>query len=81
VYRTLRVAPTDNGVLNELPIVTIAKIRGRTRAARRIVPGRRGAIRQPPAQELTMPGPDAIRADARRFRQLVVSDAGLGLPG
>jgi hypothetical protein len=47
VYRTLRVAPTDNGVLNELPIVTIAKIRGRTRAARRIVPGRRGAIRQP----------------------------------
>lgn len=25
--------------------------------------------------ELTLPGPDAIRADARRFRQLVVSDA------
>jgi hypothetical protein len=25
-----------------------------------------------------MPGPDAIRADARRFRQLVVSDAAQG---
>ena len=25
--------------------------------------------------ELTMPGADAVRADARRFRQLVVSDA------
>jgi hypothetical protein len=25
--------------------------------------------------ELTMPGADAIRADARRFHQLVVSDA------
>src|SRR5277367_5037745 len=28
--------------------------------------------------ELTLPGPDAIRADARRFRQLVVSDAAQG---
>jgi hypothetical protein len=28
--------------------------------------------------ELTLPGPDAIRADARRFRQLVVSDAAKG---
>jgi enoyl-CoA hydratase/carnithine racemase len=28
--------------------------------------------------ELTMPGADAIRADARRFRQLVVSDSAQG---
>jgi enoyl-CoA hydratase/carnithine racemase len=36
--------------LSELPVVTIAKIRGRARGARRIVPGRRGAIRRAPAQ-------------------------------
>jgi hypothetical protein len=28
-----------------------------------------------PRVELSLPGADAIRADARRFRQLVVSDA------
>jgi hypothetical protein len=28
--------------------------------------------------ELTMPGADAIRADARRFHQLVISDAAQG---
>jgi hypothetical protein len=56
VYRTLRVAPTDNGVLSVV-------------------------IDAPP---MNLIGPELVRdlvrlrADARRFRQLVVSDAAQG---
>src|ERR1700729_2264782 len=48
--------------------------------ARRIasVPAEGGRTAKRLLNELTMPGPDAIRADARRFRQLVVSDAAQG---
>ena len=44
---------------------------------RRIASFPAGAVRTAKRvlNELTMPGADAIRADARRFRQLVVSDA------
>ena len=34
-----------------------------------------GVVIDAPPNELTMPGADAIRADAARFRQLVISDA------
>ena len=107
--------------LSELPVVTIAKIRGRARGAGRAMEAilgsddfgaelaeRYGWINRalPDAEldafvarlarrvasfpadavrsakrllnEPTMPGPDAIRADAPRFRQLVVSDAAQG---
>ena len=47
------------------------------RLARRVASFPADAVRSAKRllNELTMPGPDAIRADARRFRQLVVSDA------
>jgi enoyl-CoA hydratase/carnithine racemase len=50
------------------------------RLARRVASFPADAVRSAKAllNELTMPGPDAIRADARRFRQLVVSDAAQG---
>ncbi len=50
------------------------------RLARRIASFPADAVRSAKhlLNELTMPGPDAIRADARRFRQLVVSDAAQG---
>ena len=101
--------------LSELPVVTIAKIRGRAmesilgsddfgaelaerygwinralpdaeldafvaRLARRVASFPADAVRSAKRllNELTMPGPDAIRADDQRFRQLVVSDAAQG---
>ena len=50
------------------------------RLARRIASFPADAVRSAKRllNELIMPGPDAIRADARRFRQLVVSDAAQG---
>ena len=47
------------------------------RLARRIASFPADAVRTAKRvlNELTMPGADAVRADARRFRQLVVSDA------
>src|SRR5277367_3423416 len=50
------------------------------RLARRIASFPAEAVRSAKRvlNELTLPGPDAIRADARRFRQLVVSDAAQG---
>ena len=51
-----------------------------SRLARRIASFPADAVRSAKRllNDLTMPGPDAIRADARRFRQLVVSDAAQG---
>jgi hypothetical protein len=50
------------------------------RLARRIASFPAGAVRSAKRvlNELTMPGADAIRADARRFRQLVTSDLAQG---
>ena len=50
------------------------------RLARRIASFPADAVRSAKRvlNELTMPGADAIRADARRFRQLVASDAAQG---
>ena len=53
------------------------------RLARRIASFPAQAVRSTKQvlNDLTLPGPDAIRADARRFRQLVGSDAGQGPHG
>ena len=50
------------------------------RLARRIASFPAEAVRSAKRvlNELTLPGADAIRADARRFRQLVASDAAQG---
>jgi len=58
------------------------RVRGPARAAHRVLPRRR-AVRSAKRvlDQLTMPGADAIRADARRFQQLVASDAGQGPHG
>ena len=50
------------------------------RLARRIAsfPRRRGATAKRVLNELTLPGADAIRGDARRFHQLVTSEAAQG---
>jgi enoyl-CoA hydratase/carnithine racemase len=135
-YRTLRVAPTDNGVLSvvidappmnligpelvrdlarllgalesgeetrvmvlesagpeyfvpHVDLIKVAEYRALpdaeldafvARLARRIASFPADAVRSAKRllNKLTMPGPDAIRADARRFRQLVVSDAAQG---
>ena len=58
-YRTLRVARSDEGVLNvviDAPPMNLI----RPELVRDLV---------------TLPGADAVRADARRFRRLVASDA------
>jgi enoyl-CoA hydratase/carnithine racemase len=74
--------------LSELPIVTIAKLRGRARGAgseldafvarlaRRIASFPADAVRSTKQvlNELTLPGANAMRADARPFQQLVRSD-------
>ena len=54
------------------------RVRGPARPAHRVVPRRGGAICQAGAQRADLAGTDAIRADARRFHQLVVSDAAQG---
>jgi hypothetical protein len=65
-YRTLRVAPSDEGVLS----VVIP--------AHRVFPAEAVRSAKRAINELTLPGADAIRADARRFQQLVRSDAAKG---
>ena len=57
VYRTLRVAPSGEGVL------------GVVIDAHRVVPADAVRSAKRVLNELTLPGPDAIRADARRFHQ------------
>src|SRR4051794_41568823 len=53
------------------------------RLARRIASFPTEAVRtaKRALNELTLPGADAIRADARQFRQLVASDTAGGPPG
>jgi len=82
VYGTLRVAPSDEGVLGvvidappmNLPDADLDAFVARL--ARRIASFPADAVRTAKRvlNELTLPGADAIRADARRFRQLAASD-------
>jgi hypothetical protein len=51
------------------------RLRGQARPSHRIIPHGRCAIDLQVLNEQTMPGADAIRADARRFQQLVRSEA------
>ncbi len=54
------------------------RVRGPARAAHRVVPADAVRSARRALDELTLPGADAIRADARRFRQLVASDNAQG---
>ena len=57
-----------------LPDADLDAFVARSRGASRRSPPTRCASAKRVLNELTMPGADAIRADARRFRQLVASD-------